>query len=220
MHCECYAVRVSGVPTQGHLPVAISLYTLQVNVLTQPTLPQGAPMQGRRTVILVVMLLALAAPRAATAQSPSLKDELLRDWRDMKATMHLLAEAMPAEKYSYKATPPQRDFGQQVVHVANANVMNLRFLQGKAAAPTINRNATGKAEAIMMMDDSFDYGAALIAEQTEESLREIVGTNAFLGPSSRARVVWFLIGHSWDIYGQMVVYLRLNGGVPPASQRP
>ncbi len=42
----------------------------------------------------------------------------------------------------------------------------------------------------------------------------------FLGPSTRARVLSFLIGHSWDIYGQMVVYLRLNGAVPPASQRP
>jgi hypothetical protein len=42
----------------------------------------------------------------------------------------------------------------------------------------------------------------------------------FLGPSSRARVFYGLIGHTQDIYGQMVVYLRLNGVVPPASQRP
>ena len=33
------------------------------------------------------------------------------------------------------------------------------------------------------------------------------------------RVVYFVIGHTWDIYGQMVVYLRLNGITPPASQR-
>jgi uncharacterized damage-inducible protein DinB len=42
----------------------------------------------------------------------------------------------------------------------------------------------------------------------------------FLGPSTRARIVFFLIAHSQDIYGQMAVYLRLNGVVPPASQRP
>ena len=70
------------------------------------------------------------------------------------------------------------------------------------------------------MADSFDYGEALIREQTDASMLEVVETNAFLGPSSRARVVYFLLGHSWDIYGQMVVYLRMNGGVPPASQRP
>jgi hypothetical protein len=43
---------------------------------------------------------------------------------------------------------------------------------------------------------------------------------SFGGPSTRARVVFFVIGHTWDIYGQMAVYLRLNGLVPPASQRP
>ena len=40
------------------------------------------------------------------------------------------------------------------------------------------------------------------------------------GPSTRARVFSSLIGRTWDIYGQMAVYLQLNGGVPPASQRP
>ena len=38
--------------------------------------------------------------------------------------------------------------------------------------------------------------------------------------SSKARVIYFLLGHTWDIYGQMAVYLRLNGIVPPRSQRP
>ena len=86
--------------------------------------------------------------------------------------------------------------------------------------PAVNRSARAKAEVIKAMSDSFDYGEALIEEQTAQSLFETVQTNQFLGPSSRARVIYFLIGHSWDIYGQMVVYLRLNGGVPPASQRP
>jgi hypothetical protein len=49
---------------------------------------------------------------------------------------------------------------------------------------------------------------------------QIVQTNQFLGPSSKARVIYFLIGHTWDIYGQMAVYLRLNGIVPPRSDRP
>jgi hypothetical protein len=127
---------------------------------------------------------------------------------------------MPADKYSFRTTPQQRDFGQQVVHVATANVMNLNFLRGKATPPVIDRRATSKSEAMKAMADSFDYGTALIKEQTDQSMMEIVETNRFLGPSSRARVIYFLLGHSWDIYGQMVVYLRLNGGVPPASQRP
>jgi hypothetical protein len=42
----------------------------------------------------------------------------------------------------------------------------------------------------------------------------------WMGPSTRARIFEFLVGHTQDTYGQMVVYLRLNGLVPPASQRP
>jgi len=161
-----------------------------------------------------------ATARPAAAQSATLNQELLKDWVEMKGAMMKLANEMPADKYSFKTTPQQRDFSQQVVHVATANVMNLNFLRGKAIPPVIDRRATLKSEAMKAMADSFDYGTALIKEQTEQSMMEIVETNQFLGPSSRARVIYFLLGHSWDIYGQMVVYLRLNGGVPPASQRP
>ena len=156
----------------------------------------------------------------ATAQSSTLNRELLKDWIDMKETLVKLANAMPEDKFAFKTTPAQRDFGQQVLHIAGGNVINLNFLRGKAMPPAINRNAKAKAEIIKAMIDSFDYGEALIKEQTPESMFEVVQTNQFLGPSSRARVIYFLIGHSWDIYGQMVVYLRLNGGIPPASQRP
>ena len=173
-----------------------------------------------REFVLLLLYATFFSIAPASAQQASLKAELLKDWVEMKDTIHKLADEMPADKYTYKSTPQQRDFGQQVVHIAGANVNNLRFLGGKAAAPAIGRNVTSKAEAIKAMDASFDYGAALINEFTDQTLMETVQTNQFLGPSSRARVIWFLIGHTWDIYGQMVVYLRLNGGVPPASQRP
>ena len=172
-----------------------------------------------RLFVVAGALLLLSAPRAS-AQSSNLNRELLKDWIDMKDTIMKLAAEMPEDKYSFKTTAPQRDFAAQVFHIAQANVMNLGFLRGKATPPALNRNARSKAEVMKAMADSFDYGEALIKEQTDQSMLEIVQTNPFLGPSSRARVIYFLIGHTWDIYGQMVVYLRLNGGVPPASQRP
>jgi len=168
--------------------------------------------------ILVGVALLLSTSNA-TAQSGTLNRELLKDWIDMKETLVKLANAMPEDRFAFKTTPAQRDFGQQVLHIAGGNVINLNFLRGKAMPPAINRNAKAKAEIIKAMIDSFDYGEALIKEQTPESMFEVVQTNQFLGPSSRARVIYFLIGHSWDIYGQMVVYLRLNGITPPASQR-
>ncbi len=161
-----------------------------------------------------------ATLQPVAAEPALLNQELLKDWLQMKDMMMKLADAMPEDKYSFKATPAERDFGQQVLHVAGGNLINMNFLRGKAAPPVINRQAKSKAEIMKAMADSFDYGTAIIKEQTDQSMMEVVQTNAYLGPSSRARVIYFLLGHCWDIYGQMVVYLRLNGGVPPASQRP
>ena len=174
----------------------------------------------RLTGALLVLCAGLALPAGTSAQAATLRAELLRDWREMESTLAALAEAMPEDKYTFKSTPPQRDFAQQLLHVASANVLNLRFLGGNQPAPVINRNARTKADVLTALHESFDYGAALLQAQTDASILDVVQTNAFLGPSTRARVVYFLLGHSWDIYGQMVVYLRLNGGVPPASARP
>ena len=69
------------------------------------------------------------------------------------------------------------------------------------------------------MADSYDWGTALLKEQTDATVIQTVSAPAFLGPSTRARIFWFRRGgHSMDIYGQMAVYLRLNGVVPPASR--
>jgi uncharacterized damage-inducible protein DinB len=176
----------------------------------------------RRIVITAIAALAFAAlPQSIRAQTANLHTELLKDWTELKPVMMAIASAMPEEKFTYKSTPAQRDYGQQIMHVAAGNMLYLRFLGGKAAElPAFNRNATSKAEILQALAASFDFGEALLREQNDQSMRQIVQTNQFLGPSSKARVIYFLIGHTWDIYGQMAVYLRLNGIVPPRSDRP
>ena len=171
-----------------------------------------------RTFGLVFVML-LVATLKPTAQTATVKGDVLKDWTSMKDTIVKIAREMPEDKYTYKSTPPQRDFGAQVMHIAQANVGVLKSVGGKATPPIIDMKATKKADVIKAMSDSFDYGTALINEQTNQSMLETVQAE-FLGPSTRARIFFSLVGHTWDIYGQMAVYLRLNGGVPPASQRP
>jgi hypothetical protein len=91
-------------------------------------------------------------------------------------------------------------------------------LGGKAPAPAINQKATSKAEILKALSDSFDYGTAVIKEQTDQSMVEAVKGPSFIGTATRARLVFDTIGHAWDEYGAMTVYLRLNGIVPPASR--
>ena len=91
--------------------------------------------------VLLGLTLLLACTAPAAAQSASLKAELLKDWLDLKETMHRLAEAMPEDKYAFKTPPPQRDFGQQVAHIAGANMINLGFLGAKTSPPMVNPTA-------------------------------------------------------------------------------
>lgn len=176
----------------------------------------------KRLLVITAVVAAVSAglPRPAYAQTASLRAELLKDWTELKPVMLAIAAAMPEDKFTYKSTPAQRDYGQQIMHVATGNMMYLRFLGGTAAPPAFNRTATSKADILQALATSFDFGEALLREQSDQSITQIVQTNAFLGPSSKARVIYFLIGHTWDIYGQMAVYLRLNGIVPPRSDRP
>jgi uncharacterized damage-inducible protein DinB len=170
---------------------------------------------------IVPALVLVATLQPVAAQSLSIKAEMLKDWMDLKATMDKIAAEMPDDKYTAKPTPAQQSFGERVVHVGQVNVGILGALAGKATRPTIDAKATTKAAAIKAMDDSFDYGTALLNEQTDQTMLQAVASPPrFLGPASRARIYTFLIGHTWDIYGQLAVYLRVNGHVPPASQRP
>ncbi len=175
-----------------------------------------------RAIVTVIAsgFLTLSASGQAQTQSVSLQAELLKDWTALKDTMHTTAAAMPAEKFNFKPTDGQETFGQRTVHVASANVYFLSLLGGTATKPTIDKNATGKDAALKALDDSFDYGIAILKQQTDQSLlQNVASAPKFMGPSSRARIIAFLTGHTWDIYGQQAVYLRLNGVVPPASQK-
>ena len=155
---------------------------------------------------------------AAPAGTATVRGDLLKDWERQKETMMTIADAMPEDKFGYKSTPPQRSYGEQVMHIATVNVDVLKWIGAQTAAPSFTaESAKTKADMLKAMADSYDYGIALLNEQTDTTITQTID-GRFLGPSTRARIFWFLLGHSMDIYGQMAVYLRLNGIVPPASR--
>ncbi len=179
------------------------------------------------TIGRVVGLAAVAVLVTATAApAQTLAGDVLQDWQRMKQIMMGIADAMPEDHLDYASTPEQRTFGEQILHVAGGNVMLMGFLGAEASGPSIDRRnqrtfgytVTSKADILQALSDSFDYGEAALREFDDNSLLERVAGPPFLGEPSRVRLVYFVIGHAWDIYGQMVVYLRLNGIVPPASR--
>ena len=176
----------------------------------------------------VVALSAIAVLVLETAAfTQTLSGDVLADWQRMKQIMMGIADAMPEDQFDYASTPEQGTFGEQILHVAGGNVILMGFLGAEASGPSIDRRnlrtfgytATSKADILQALSDSFDYGEAALREFDDDSLLERVTGPPFLGEPSRVRLAYFVIGHAWDIYGQMAVYLRLNGVVPPASRR-
>jgi uncharacterized damage-inducible protein DinB len=164
----------------------------------------------------------MAMAAAASAQSISIKEGALKDWTSQRDTLLKIAKAMPEDKFGFKPTPAQRSWGEQLLHIAQANVIQLGRLGAKTPTPEVNMRSTAPAEILKALADSFDYGTTVIQAQTDETIVQAAAStrfDQFMGPSARVRVIYYDIGHTWDIYGQMAVYLRLNGITPPASQR-
>jgi uncharacterized damage-inducible protein DinB len=142
---------------------------------------------------------------------------------DLERTRELvvnLVNAMPEDKFGFKPTPAQQSFGERVMHIVTVDGFLFNSLGGKTPAPAINQKATSKADILAALKQSYDWQAAVLKEFTDQHLVERVTPPPFLGSSaSRVKVFYYDLQHTEDIYGQLVVYLRLNGVTPPASQR-
>ena len=80
------------------------------------------------------LLAVIATARPAFAQA-TIHGDLSKDWAGQKTLLVTLANAMPEDKYGFKATPAQRTFGEHVLHIAQINVMLTKALGGKTPEP-------------------------------------------------------------------------------------
>jgi hypothetical protein len=151
--------------------------------------------------------------------------EVENDWSRNNVMLYGLANSMPEDKFGYKPTPAQQTFGERVLHVAQVNLMLLQALGAKTPMPVIDMNAISKVASMDALQRVGGYGIAVIKELGEQGLLARIDSPGpvgwFMGPQvSRQRVLYFLITHSQDTYGQLVVYARMNGITPPASRQP
>ncbi len=144
------------------------------------------------------------------------------------------AEAMPEEKYGYrpaegqfKSEKPQfgpaevRTFAEQVKHVACANFAFAAELDGQKQPDGCDKGgpsaAKSKRELLTYLRDSFAaIRKSLSAIDAKNLFDPIEGPYA--GPNTRLGMATVIVWHNADHYGQMTLYLRENGIVPPASR--
>jgi hypothetical protein len=136
-----------------------------------------------------------------------------------------LADAMPADKYGFKPTgagfADVRTFGEQVKHVACGNFAFFNEIEKKEPPARCETGgpspASTKAELMAYLRESFDYAGRVLRTMTSANALEPAG-GPYGGMSTRLGLTTLAIWHASDHYGQLVVYLRMNGIVPPASQ--
>jgi uncharacterized damage-inducible protein DinB len=169
------------------------------------------------------------APQGPPSITSTLDFQLMIEEREIVG----LAQAMPEDKYSFAPTNGNfagvRTFAQQVKHIATVNNRFFDSILGKTppAAPDEGIGSNGpdaiqtKDQIVQYLKDSFTYGHKAIATINADNAVTPLKDPAVPFLSTRLALAVFADAHAMDHYGQIVEYLRDNGGVPPASaQRP
>ena len=170
--------------------------------------------------VMFFAVVAAAVPTLLSAQTPapSLAKELAATFQRSATEILDIAEVMPAEKYAFKPTPEISSFGDQLVHVAG---ITQRFIDTAKGTKTDagHHDAMPKPEVIALLKKTFQSAQEMITPLTDAQLLEPVKFP--FGDRTVTRGT-FWQGPLYQIrnhYGQLVVYLRMNGIVPPASVR-
>jgi uncharacterized damage-inducible protein DinB len=137
-----------------------------------------------------------------------------------------VAEAMPENKYSFVPTNGKfedaRSFGEQVKHVACAQFAFFNEFEGKKPPDDCEKGghepARTKSELIKYLKDSFDYSNHVLATLTAKNALDRV-EGRYAGPNTKLGISVVAVWHITDHYGQLVEYLRMNGIVPPMTQK-
>jgi hypothetical protein len=137
-----------------------------------------------------------------------------------------LAEAMPAEKFGFAPTTGEfkgvRTFGQQVSHVASVIYMVAAGVIGESAPVDPGKGENGpatlktKADIVKFLKGAFAYAHKAMTKLNETNLTQEVTVP--WGKPTKLFLADLIVWHSFDHYGQMVVYARMNGIIPPASR--
>ena len=136
-----------------------------------------------------------------------------------------LAEAIPEEKYGYRAAPNVRSTGEVLVHIANGNREFLAAMKGTSNEDMeklfkeqrkLEKSLTVKAAIIAEMKASWAETTKALETQTEDSLKKPVPT---FGPKATVQAVWIdAVAHVAEHLGQLIAYARACGITPPWSK--
>jgi DinB superfamily len=192
---------------------------------------RGYPMNGWKRFFLTLCLLPCNAAlgRAEAPKYPlTVKQILDKNVRAAEQMVSAAAEAMPEESYAFAPTNGEfkgvRTFAQMVKHVAVVNFVNAAAILGEKTPVDVGESENGsdsvrtKTQILKFLKDSFAY-----LDKATDTLDEKNLMTPTKDPWSGTQVPRLMfvttgISHPWEMYGQMAIYLRLNG-IDPNGNR-
>jgi hypothetical protein len=178
--------------------------------------------------ISLLALAGLCAASAFAADAPSASDVFDRQLKSTEREVVSLVEAMPADKFNFApkngAFDGVRTFALQARHIAFViDQVSAAMLDEKnpyGGGPDENGPATlaTKEDVVKYVKDSFAYAHKAMATLTNDNLMgQIADPFDPKGKTARVNAAGIIFWHTFDHYGQMVEYARMNNVIPPAS---
>jgi len=162
---------------------------------------------------------AAQAAQAADKTSPSydMKAQSLFDLEDMHKKFVRLAEAIPAEKYTWRPGDGVRSISEAFLHVADMN-FQMPLAIGATPAPGYKKegyekSTTDKAAIIEQLSQSFRYVHAYVEQMTNADFAK--PETKFGSEANAGDIIYIIITDDHEHLGQSVAYARINGIVPP-----
>jgi hypothetical protein len=167
-----------------------------------------------RLNLAALLVLWAAGLLAQSAGPPTISAEVKQNYMRTRDQVIRGAAKMPEEGYAVRPTGDVRTFAQVVTHIAEGQAMICGGIAGQSVR--VDTSKTSKADVMLELTKSFE-----VCDKAYDSLNETngsqLGGSGFMGGTLVGRLYANLI-HDNEMYGTMVVYLRLKGIVPPSSE--
>ena len=162
------------------------------------------------------------APSTQTAVAPTsgMRAEFLADLQSQEERFVALAQAMPADKYTWRPAEGVRSVSEVYLHVAAAN-FNLPKLMGVAPpagfkVQGFDKSITDKAKVIQTLQDAFAHMRDAVLSLPDSDMDKQIDFRG--GKKSTRAVLMFILEHNAEHLGQSIAYARMNGVVPPWTE--
>jgi len=148
------------------------------------------------------------------------RSEVLAEVMGQEDKFVRLANAIPAEKYTWRPAEGVRSIAEVFLHVATANY-NLYKLVGTPPpadfdVKTFEKSTTDKAKVISALKDSFEHGRKAITAMPDADLEKSL--DWFGGKNTERGILLFIVRHAAEHLGQSIAYARMNGIIPPWTE--